>query len=142
MPASAAIPRSTHFFLCRHKIMPRRGRRLCGKLASKTGGRVFLVDEKEAVTWTDLKTIESEMRNQYRLVYNAANFKHDGAFHEIELQPPDRVGRLEVRSGYFAEQVKKEKRQVLRLRLPHGHCMSTGPQAAPLRMTRSWQRMD
>ncbi len=72
------------------------------ELASKTGGHVFLVDEKEAVTWTDLKTIESEMRNQYRLVYNAANFKHDGAFHEIELQPPDRVGRLEVRSGYFA----------------------------------------
>ena len=43
-----------------------------------------------------------EMRNQYRLVYNPAELKHDGAFHEIELQPPDRVSRVAVRSGYFA----------------------------------------
>jgi Ca-activated chloride channel family protein len=78
------------------------GPRALRELVSKTGGRVFLVDETEAAIWTDLKTIESEMRNRYRLVYNVANFKHDGAFHEIALQPPDRVGRVEVRSGYFA----------------------------------------
>jgi len=28
------------------------------------------------------------------------------------------------------------------LRLPHGHCMSTGPQAAPLRMTPSSKSSD
>lgn len=72
------------------------------ELASKTGGRVFFAVDSEDAVWKDLKAIESEMRNQYRLVYNPANFKHDGAFHEIELQPPDRVSRLEVRSGYFA----------------------------------------
>jgi len=63
---------------------------------------VFLRDDREDAVGKDLKEIESEMRNQYRLVYNPADFKHDGAFHEIELQPPDRVRRIEVRSGYFA----------------------------------------
>jgi hypothetical protein len=28
--------------------------------------------------------------------------KHDGAFCQIELQPPDRVSKIEVRSGYYA----------------------------------------
>jgi len=72
------------------------------ELVAKTGGRVFTADESEDAVGRDLKEIESEMRNQYRLVYKPADFKHDGAFHEIELQPPDRVRRIEVRSGYFA----------------------------------------
>lgn len=72
------------------------------ELAAKTGGRVFRANDSEEAIWKDLKMIEAEMRNQYRLVYKPANFKHDGAFHEIELQPPDRVSRIQVRSGYFA----------------------------------------
>jgi len=72
------------------------------ELAAKTGGRVFVADDSEDTIWTDLKLIEAAMRSQYRLVYKPANFKHDGAFHEIMLQPPDRVSRVEVRSGYFA----------------------------------------
>src|ERR1700755_1345138 len=38
----------------------------------------------------------------------------------------------------MARDVERVKKQILRLRLPRGHCMSTGPQAAPLRMTASW----
>lgn len=72
------------------------------ELASRTGGRVFVADDSEDAVLKDLETIESEMRNQYRLVYKPANFKHDGAFHAIMLQPPDRVSGVEVRSGYFA----------------------------------------
>ncbi len=71
-------------------------------LATKTGGRGFPADDAEEAIWSDLKTIESEIRNEYRLVYNPANLKHDGAFHEIEIQPPDRVSKIEVRSGYYA----------------------------------------
>jgi len=78
------------------------GPKLLADLASKTGGRVFPADDTEDAIWSDLRTIESEMRNQYRVVYNPANLRHDGSFHEIELQPPDRVGRIEVRSGYYA----------------------------------------
>jgi len=78
------------------------GPKLLADLAAKTGGRVFPADETEDAIWSDLKTIESEMRNQYRLVYNPAKLKHDGSFHAIELQPPDRVDRIEIRSGYYA----------------------------------------
>ena len=78
------------------------GPKTLNDLATNTGGRVFPADETPDAIWNDLKTIESEMRNQYRLVYNPANLKPDGAFHSIELQMPDRVERVEVRSGYFA----------------------------------------
>jgi VWFA-related protein len=71
-------------------------------LAAKTGGRVFRADASDDAIDNDLRIIESEMRNQYRLVYHPAQFKHDGAFHSIELQLPDRASRIEVRSGYFA----------------------------------------
>jgi VWFA-related protein len=78
------------------------GRRHLADLASKTGGQVFLADENEDAIWRDLQAIEAAMRNQYRLVYNPANMKHDGSFHQVELQPPDRVNKLDVRTGYYA----------------------------------------
>ena len=71
-------------------------------LASGSGGRLFKADEGERELLADLSTIESESRNQYQLVYKPANFKRDGHFHEIEIQPPDRVKRIEVRTGYYA----------------------------------------
>lgn len=78
------------------------GPKTLADLAVNTGGRVFPGDGTPDAVWNGLKTIESEMRNQYRLVYTPANLKHDGAFHSIELQMPDRVDQVEVRSGYFA----------------------------------------
>jgi VWFA-related protein len=78
------------------------GPRALRELTRKTGGQVFLADDSDEAIWKDMKSIESDMRNQYRLVYNPASLKHDGTFHEIELQPSDRVSAIEVRSGYFA----------------------------------------
>lgn len=78
------------------------GPKTLADLAVNTGGCVFPANDTPDAIWNDLKTIESEMRNQYRLVYTPANLKHDGAFHSIELQMPDRVDQVEVRSGYFA----------------------------------------
>jgi Ca-activated chloride channel homolog len=78
------------------------GPKILADLAANTGGRVFPANDTPDAIWDDLKTIESEMRNQYRLVYTPANLKRNGAFHSIELQMPDRVDRVEVRSGYFA----------------------------------------
>lgn len=78
------------------------GPRAVRELAEKTGGLVFLSDSSDVAIGDDLSQIELQMRNQYRLVYNPAALKHDGGFHEIELQPPDRVSRIVVRSGYFA----------------------------------------
>jgi Ca-activated chloride channel homolog len=78
------------------------GPRTLRRLAAETGGEVFISDGSEETMWRDLTTIESLMRSRYRIVYKPANFRHDGAFHEILLQPPDRVSRVEIRSGYYA----------------------------------------
>jgi hypothetical protein len=54
----------------------------------------------------DLKIIQANLRNQYRLVYNPADLKRDGAFHRIVLLPPDRVATVQTRSGYYAPKDK------------------------------------
>lgn len=71
-------------------------------LTQQTGGRVFHQDDSEVEVYSDLQTIEAELRNQYRLVYRPAEFKHDGTFHRIELRGPDRVESISIRSGYYA----------------------------------------
>jgi VWFA-related protein len=78
------------------------GPKTLADLAAKTGGAVFPADDSDAAIMNDLRMIDSQMRNQYRLAYNPANLRHDGSFHEIDLQPPDRVTRIDVRSGYYA----------------------------------------
>lgn len=78
------------------------GLRTLADLACKTGGRVFPAYDTPDAIWNDIKTIESEMRNRYLLVYTPANLEHDGAFHSIELQLPNRVDQVNVRTGYFA----------------------------------------
>jgi Ca-activated chloride channel homolog len=72
------------------------------ELASKTGGRVFFDDDSEAGVDNDLRTIEADLRNQYRLVYKPAELKHDGSYHRIELKAPERVESITIRSGYYA----------------------------------------
>lgn len=71
-------------------------------LTEQTGGRVFHDDDSEAAVYADLRVIEGEMRNQYRLVYKPAELAHDGAFHRIELRLPERVDTVTVRTGYYA----------------------------------------
>lgn len=71
-------------------------------LTAESGGRVFHDDDSEAAINNDLRTIEADLRNQYRLIYKPAEFKHDGSFHHIELKASDRVDSISVRSGYYA----------------------------------------
>jgi Ca-activated chloride channel homolog len=71
-------------------------------LASQSGGRVFRAQDSELGIDNDLQTIETDLRNQYRLVYKPAELKHDGSFHRIVLNGPERVDRVIVRSGYYA----------------------------------------
>jgi Ca-activated chloride channel family protein len=72
------------------------------ELASQTGGRVFFDDDSNAGIYNDLRTIEADLRNQYRLVYKPQDLKHDGSFHRIDLLGPERAGNIIVRSGYYA----------------------------------------
>ena len=72
------------------------------ELTAQTGGRVFRDNDSEAAIYDDLRIIEADLRNQYRLVYKPADLKHDGTFHRIALIPPERVDSITIRSGYYA----------------------------------------
>jgi Ca-activated chloride channel homolog len=78
------------------------GAKTLAELAAKTGGRVFHDNGSEAEIYEDLRVIEDDLRNQYRLVYKPAGLKHDGSFHRIELKAPERVDQVTIRSGYYA----------------------------------------
>ena len=71
------------------------------RLAQETGGRVFHDDDSLERVDTDLKTIDADLRNQYRLMYRPVALKHDGAFHPMVLLGPDRVANVTIRSGYY-----------------------------------------
>ena len=72
------------------------------QLARETGGRVFSYNQSADGVDDDLREIEANLRNQYRIIYKPPELKHDGSFHRIELMGPDRVEKLTVRSGYYA----------------------------------------
>jgi VWFA-related protein len=78
------------------------GPKTLAQLASQTGGRVFQADDSDAAIYEDLRTIEMDLRDQYRLIYKPAELKHNGAFHRIALKGPARVKSIVVRSGYYA----------------------------------------
>jgi VWFA-related protein len=77
------------------------GPKALADLAQQTGGRVFPGDDSEAGIDSDLRIIEADLRNQYRLIYNPVKLTHDGAFHRIELKTPQRVESVTIRSGYY-----------------------------------------
>jgi Ca-activated chloride channel family protein len=78
------------------------GPKTLNDLASQTGGRVFHADGSEVQIDADLRTIEADLRNQYRLIYKPAELTPNGSFHRIELKAPERVDSITIRSGYYA----------------------------------------
>jgi Ca-activated chloride channel homolog len=78
------------------------GPKTLADLASETGGRVFHADGSEAEIYNDLRMIEADRRNEYRLVYKPPDLKPDGSFHRIALIAPERVETITIRSGYYA----------------------------------------
>jgi Ca-activated chloride channel family protein len=86
------------------------GTALLAQLTRQTGGALFYDDASPPDVSTDLRTIEANLRNQYRLVFRPATLAHDGAFHPIVLATPDRVATLTIRSGYYAPKPKRPAR--------------------------------
>jgi Ca-activated chloride channel family protein len=72
------------------------------QLAAQTGGRVFPGPSSDDEVDHDLRAIESDLRNQYRIVFKPAEWQQDGSFHRIQLTVPERVERLTIPSGYYA----------------------------------------
>jgi VWFA-related protein len=77
------------------------GQRTLDELARQTGGRVFFNPQGDHV-WEDLRIIEAEQRNQYRLVYKPFDFISDGKFHQIKLACSIKGTKIVTRSGYYA----------------------------------------
>ena len=80
------------------------GPRNLALLTSQTGGRLFHLDDSEVGISKDLNTIESDLRNQYWMVYRPAELRHDGRFHQIYvgISGPLDKATIDVRSGYYA----------------------------------------
>lgn len=78
------------------------GGALLARLTGETGGQMFHNDDSEEAVDEDLRIVEDGLRNQYRLIFRAADLKRDGTFHRITLLGPDRVKQIKVQSGYYA----------------------------------------
>ena len=68
------------------------GPKTLAELAAKSGGHVFYDAGSDAEVYTDLRTIEADLRNQYRLIYKPAELKRDGSFHRDRVERA-RAGR-------------------------------------------------
>jgi Ca-activated chloride channel family protein len=72
------------------------------KMSEETGGRAYFPRGPEDLTG-DFKQIESDLRSQYLVAYAPADTPHDGSFHRIDVQIPNRPGvRVIHRRGYYA----------------------------------------
>jgi len=77
------------------------GYRTLQDLTRQTGGRLFLNPHGSQIL-ADLRIMESEQRNQYRLVYKPSDFKADSSFHRIRLRCSVQGAHITTRSGYYA----------------------------------------
>jgi VWFA-related protein len=73
------------------------------KMSEETGGHVFTVSRKHALTEV-FQEIQDEMRNQYSIGYVSTNPKKDGTFRHIEIKTNQSEYRVQARNGYYATQ--------------------------------------
>jgi VWFA-related protein len=83
------------------KVIVSDGQKTLEQLARESGGRVFFEQTIDGIE-NDLRTIDADQRNQYRVVYKPNALKHDGTFHHIKLDSPNRGGVFTAKAGYYA----------------------------------------
>ncbi|MEO7030170.1 MAG: VWA domain-containing protein [Acidobacteriaceae bacterium] len=71
------------------------------QIADATGGQAFFPKRIDDVA-IGFQNIEEELRSQYLLVYEPADFKQDGAFRTIYLHALDPRYSVRAKKGYFA----------------------------------------
>jgi len=78
------------------------GDKILQDLADETGGRAFFpyhVDDLDQ----SFQDIGDELRNQYSIAYQPANYVLDGRYHKIRVEVPDHKGyQVRARRGYYA----------------------------------------
>lgn len=83
------------------------GDKVLAEIAEATGGRVFFPKSLADMPMS-FKAIQEELRSQYRIVYEPADFKDDGAFRSIYLVSRNRKYRVHAMKGYFAPKPSQE----------------------------------
>jgi VWFA-related protein len=84
------------------------GDKVLQDLAEETGGRAFFpyhVDDLDQ----SFQDIGDELRNQYSIAYQPANYVLDGRYHRIRVEVPDHKGyQVRARRGYFAKPTNRD----------------------------------
>ena len=78
-----------------------RGDDVLKKIAQATGGRAFYPQRLEDMP-ASFAAIQNELRSQYALVYEPADFKDDGSFRSIYLYCLNRRYKVRAMKGYSA----------------------------------------
>ena len=78
-----------------------KGEKVLRRLASETGGRVFLPSTEEQLALIHT-ALADDVQNRYLLTYTPADQKKDGAWRRITVHVPDPAHRVTARPGYFA----------------------------------------
>jgi Ca-activated chloride channel homolog len=92
---------AVYVFIPQWKSRGSRRQQTLEQLVALSGGRIFYKPNEEQMM-QDLKTIDSDTRSQYRMVYKATNLKRDGSFHRIRLLCSVKGSEVLARSGYYA----------------------------------------
>jgi VWFA-related protein len=78
------------------------GDKILSRIADATGGRAFFPFQITDVA-NAFSEIQDELRSQYDLSYQPAEFRSDGRFHTIEILAQNKKGlRVRTKHGYFA----------------------------------------
>lgn len=78
-----------------------RGDKIMEAIADQTGGRSFFPFKIEDVS-DAFSQIQEELRSQYAISYNPADFTADGKYRTIEIESLNKKYRVRSRRGYFA----------------------------------------
>jgi Ca-activated chloride channel homolog len=90
-----------YVFLPQWKSRASRGQRALEELVAKSGGRIFYKPNERQID-EDLRMMDGDQRNQYRMVYRFPDLKRDGSFHRLRLACARRGTEVLARSGYYA----------------------------------------
>jgi len=80
-----------------------RGDKVLEQLAEATGGRAFFPFKMKDITHS-FAAIEDELRSQYVVSYQPADFDADGRYRSIEISALKKDLQVRARKGYFAPQ--------------------------------------
>ncbi|HET9743772.1 MAG TPA: VWA domain-containing protein, partial [Terriglobales bacterium] len=78
-----------------------RGDKIMEAIAEQTGGRSFFPFKIEDVS-DAFSQIQEELRSQYAISYNPADFLADGKYRTIDIESMNKKYKVRSRRGYFA----------------------------------------